>query len=96
MRWTISKRLAVLSVSLLLPIACQTAEVFPYKYYGLGLPDYDGLLLGPDASKDLPFTLCAPDEASKGKCVVLFTDEFQAMRTERLRLKEQLKECQAR
>lgn len=92
MRWTSLKSLAGLSLSLL---ACNTAEVFPYKYYGLDVPDYDGELLGAEDADDLPFSMCQPTAQHKGNCVVMFTEEFKALRLERARLKEIVKDCQA-
>lgn len=72
-----------------------------YKYYGLELPDYDGTLLGPTEKQDVPFKKCEPDppdpdhpEAQvKGKCVVLFEDEWFKAKQELIDLRHKVKNC---
>lgn len=68
---------------------------FTFRYYGLAAAHYDGSLLGPSADKDVPFSKCAPSEADKGPCVVMFTSEFFALKQDYLNIKAALKECQS-
>ena len=69
---------------------------FTYRHYGLDLPSYDGRLLGPTEAQDKPFISCQPDAGNKGKCVVMFADEFFRMRQDYLETKRLLKECQSK
>lgn len=72
-------------------IACATST--PYRYYGLSIPDdcYDkGTLLGHQGSDgwaDLPFDECKPDQAIKGKCVIMRDADWFAK-------DKDLKDCQ--
>ncbi len=68
---------------------------FIYRYYGLG-PDvpFDGTLLGPKPKDDRPFRECKPDEQEQGKCVVLFTDEYERLYLDRIECAERLKGCE--
>lgn len=84
-------------------VGCAGAAKFGYKYYGLDLPDYDGKLLGPAEKDDLPFRQCQPDDfvtasdvhdLSKGKCVVLFSDEFFRLKADLMDTRQKLIECQ--
>lgn len=68
---------------------------FAFKYYGLeGVSYSEGKLLGPKPENDLPFSACAPDSAVKHKCVVMFTTEFKAFKTDYDGCKTQLSDCQ--
>lgn len=73
--------------------AMSCASSFPYKYYGIW-PSKD-VLLGSEPKNDLPLTFCEPDDVSKGKCVVFFTDEFDRLLTDYVSTKERLKRCEA-
>jgi len=75
---------------LFLMLACSS---FKYKYYGI-LPS-QGLLLGKQPKDDRPLSVCEPDEAVKGKCVVMFTDEFERVRADIVDLTERLKACES-
>lgn len=90
--WTYSRGLASGLILGLLAVGCAG---FTFKYYGLAAVSYDGTLLGPSADKDVPFSRCAPTEADKGPCVIMFTSEFFALKTDYQNLKAQLKECQS-
>ena len=82
------------------------AGFFPYKYYGMHLESYEGSLLGPKPKDDLPFTVCEPDptpsvipsgpqpKPNRGKCVVMLSDEFFAMKQDMLETKKRLVECE--
>lgn len=72
--------------------AMSCASTFPYKYYGIW--PSKGTLLGSDPSKDLPLTLCEPDEVTKGKCVVFFVDDFDRLLADYVSMKERLKRCE--
>lgn len=67
---------------------------FSYRYYGLDLPRYDGMLLGEKPKDDVPFSRCEPDEMDRGKCVVMFVSEFEKMRRDMVETKERLKACE--
>jgi len=68
---------------------------FSFKYFGLeGVTYSDGKLLGPKPENDLPFSACAPDATVKHKCVVMFTTEFKAFKTDYEDCKTQLSDCQ--
>lgn len=74
-------------------MACATS--FPYKWYGLQLPNYDqGKLLGEDEDDDLPIRVCKPDEQIKGKCVVVLIDEFDRLKSDHVQCRERLKACE--
>ena len=67
---------------------------FQYKYYGIH--PSEGKLLGSKPEEDLPLSVCEPDERVKGKCVVLFTEEFKSLVLEYTDIKERLKACERR
>lgn len=73
-------------ISGLILSAC-VGSVFPFKYYTLDAKSYEGKLLGPTEDKDLLLSMCAPSQADKAPCIVLFTSEF-------LRLKDNYLKCQ--
>lgn len=101
------KKAHALCLIILLYLAgCATAG-FTYKWYGLEAESYQGKLLGPDPSLDLEFTKCQPDpDASpdpspnpapspeKGKCVVMLSSEFFAMKLAYEQLQKDLSNCQ--
>lgn len=93
MRWITSRNLVVLSSLVIGILGCGGTE-FPYKYYGIDAKSYEGKLLGPTAKQDLPFAKCKPDDAQKGKCVLMLVDEFEMFRFDYMRCKETLKEAQ--
>lgn len=68
---------------------------FAFKYYGLeGVTYSDGKLLGPKPENDLPFSRCEPTPKERHPCVVLFTPEFKAFKTDYESCKTQLSDCQ--
>lgn len=74
------------------------ASDFPYRHFGLGpnaAGEIQGTLLGKKPADDRDLRECAPTEHDKGVCVVLFTDEFEKMRIERIELLERLKACES-
>lgn len=83
-----------LSIGLLCLLPLVACSSFPYKYYGMELPSYEGTLLGPEPEDDLPFKECAPDEITKGKCVVMFIAEFELLKMELEELRARLKACE--
>lgn len=68
------------------------AAAFPYKYYGI-IPS-TSTLLAKDPKYDLPLSLCEPDDQIKGKCVVLFVEDFERLLTDYAAMKERLKQCE--
>lgn len=68
---------------------------FAYHFYGMESVDYShGVLLGPKASDDLPFSTCEPNAASKHPCVVMMTKDFYALKLDFEDTQQKLKECQ--
>jgi len=78
-------------IALLVISSCATPE-FNYRWYGID--PAEGKLLGPVESMDLPLTMCQGDEQQKGKCAVLFIDEFDRLRTDYIQMKVRLKDCE--
>jgi len=72
--------------------AMSCASSFPYKYYGIW-PSRDTLLAA-DPKNDLPLNLCEPDDSVKGKCVVLFVDQFDRLLADYISMKERLSKCE--
>jgi len=70
------------------------AASFNYRNYGLAPESYEGKLLGPEAKDDIPLSQCKPDEVVKGKCVVMFTDEFFRLKADLLATQKALIDCQ--
>lgn len=70
------------------------ASSFPYKHYGLDAQSYEGRLLGPDETDDLPLRLCEPTEHQQGLCIVVFIDEWEKLRADYRATKERLKKCE--
>lgn len=67
------------------------ASAFPYKWYGI---DVDGQkLLGPEPSKDLPLSACRADDITKGKCAVMFIEDFDRLASDYAEKAERLKKC---
>lgn len=80
-------------LSALVLVGC--TALFNYKWYGLELVSYqDGILRGPKPDLDLPLTKCQPDTTDKGKCVVMFSEEFQTMKGDYDATKDALIQCQ--
>jgi hypothetical protein len=77
------------TVVLLTLFACAS---FTYQYYGI-IPS-KGVLLGKTPKEDQPLTVCEPDDQVKGKCVVLFTPEFERLRADLIDAQERLKACE--
>lgn len=80
-------------LGLLLGITLVGCASFQYRYYGI-VPS-QGKLLGVKPSDDKPLSMCEPDAQQRGKCVVLFTEEFERFVSDYLETKEQLKACQS-
>jgi hypothetical protein len=73
------------------------ASAFPYKYFGVGSDaagELRGTILAKEPKDDRPLSDCAPDDQSKGKCVLMFIDEWEKLRAERVELIERLKACE--
>lgn len=51
----------------------------PASYVFYGIDPQAGKLLGHTPDKDLPLSRCQADDVSKGKCVVLFTEEYDRL-----------------
>lgn len=63
---------------------------FNYRYYGLSEMDFTkGFILGPEAKDDLPFDRCA-----KNGCVVMFAQDFFAMKLDFLDTQNRLTACE--
>lgn len=76
-------------------LAC---AALPYTYYGIAPLEGEslrGTLLAKDPSNDKPLERCQADETDKGKCVVLFTNEFERIITDLETTKQALKDCQS-
>lgn len=73
-------------------IACTTG--FNYRFYGLRAESYEGTLLGSKPAEDVALKRCEPDAAQKGKCLVIFVDEYERLLSDVATLQEQLKACQ--
>lgn len=84
--------LAIIALGAL--IACSTG-FFPYKYYGLQLPDPGpgGALLGPKPEDDLPITECVSG-ATSYPCVVMKQEVFFEMKRKFIEIDALLKACQ--
>ena len=70
------------------------AAFFPYKYYGIDCKECQGTLLGKAPKDDIPLTACKPDAQVKGKCVVLFVDEFERLRADLIEYQKRLEACE--
>lgn len=81
-----------LLVGCLATAGCATA--FGYKSYGLEVASFEGKLLGPDVSQDLPFASCAPQPGKAKPCMVVFSDEWFRLKADFLLVEDQLKRCQ--
>lgn len=77
----------------LLPTSCASLP-FTYRYYAPAPTSYEGTLLGPKPSDDIPFQVCEPDAKEKAKCVVLKSAEFFKLKESYLNLQQQLLDCQ--
>lgn len=73
--------------------SCATPN-FNYKWYGID--PAAGKLLGPTEEQDIPLARCQGDELQKGKCAVLFIEEFERLQTDYIQIQVQLKECQSK
>ena len=68
---------------------------FAFKYYGLdGVTYENGKLLGPEPKFDRPFSDCSPSGSIKHPCVVMFTPEFKAFKSDYENCKTELSDCQ--
>lgn len=67
---------------------------FVYNYYGLSAASYDGKLLAVDPKNDKDLSECAPDAQIKGKCIVMFSSEFYALKQDYLNVQQELSDCQ--
>lgn len=67
---------------------------FSYRYYGLSIASYTGTLLGPREQDDKNFLTCEPTSDNKSPCVVMYTSDFLALKTDYLDIQNQLNACQ--
>lgn len=67
---------------------------FPYRYFDPVFVSYDGTLLGPKPSDDLPGSVCAPSVSIKHPCVIMKSDEFFQLKKDYLDKEQQLIDCQ--
>lgn len=74
-------------------MACATSPLFSYRFYNITGNPYTGTLLGPDASKDIPFSRCAPVNGVQ-QCVVVFYTELNALIKDYKQTKVDLIACQ--
>lgn len=79
---------------LLLSACVGLRPTFPYKYYGLNADNYAGGLLGAEEKDDLPLDQCKPDDIAVGKCMVMFADDFYQLKSDYLKAKSDLIDCQ--
>lgn len=80
---------------LILGILVTGCAGFSYRYYGLDDADYSrGTLRGPKPEQDLKFERCAPSQASKHPCVVMFATEFFRFKQDYEDTKQRLIECE--
>jgi hypothetical protein len=86
------KRRGLLLACVLGLLGC--ASTFPYRYYGLDARSYEGTLLGDKPKHDLPFSVCAPDAADKGKCAVILRTELEKLMRDYAEMRERLKACE--
>jgi 1-acyl-sn-glycerol-3-phosphate acyltransferase len=69
---------------------------FKYKYYGIEpLPGEElrGTLLGKEPKDDLSLSRCQPDDVSKGKCVVMFVEDWERLVTDYVEMQKKLEDC---
>lgn len=66
----------------------------PYPYYMPESPSYSGKLIAIKEANDTDFKRCAPDANEKGKCVVMFTRDFYALKADYLQTRRELNDCQ--
>lgn len=85
--------LGVAFASLAIMASCASVT-FPYKYYVLDAESYQGSLMGDIAAHDLPMSVCAPDEVSKGKCIVMVTSDYLNLKSDYLKKSQDLIDCQ--
>lgn len=67
---------------------------FSYRYYGLSIASYSGTLLGPREQDDKSFFTCEPTSDNKSPCTVMYSSEFQQLKTDYLDIQSQLVACQ--
>ena len=85
----------VFALGILAGLALSGCAGFAFRYYGLdGVSYADGVLLGPKPENDLPFSSCAPTDAVKRPCVVMFAKEFFAFKADYQDTKDKLKQCE--
>ena len=80
------------TLAAMLAVSSCAAPQFNYRWYGID--PAAGKLLGPVESMDLPLSTCQGDEQQKGKCAVLFIDEFDRLRNDLIQLKLRLDQCE--
>jgi hypothetical protein len=76
-------------LTLFLLSACAHGNDFPYRW--MGIHPSKGVLTGKTPKDDVPISVCEPDDAIKGKCVVMEALEFERLRADLIRLKYELK-----
>ena len=82
---------ALLPIGFLFLVAASCAA-FPYKWYGID--PSASKLLGPSPGDDLPLANCQGSDGQKGKCAVLFIEEFERLMTDYVETKNRLKACE--
>jgi hypothetical protein len=88
----VGKQFALGFLACLLLVACAGMKV---KYYTFSQVDYNqGMLLGPKESDDIPFSKCAPVGNDANPCILMFREDFIALKQDYLDTKQKLKECQ--
>jgi hypothetical protein len=73
-------------------LVAASCAAFPYKYYGID--PSASKLLGPSPRDDLPLANCQGVDGQKGKCAVLFIEEFERLMIDYTEIKNQLKACE--
>lgn len=73
-------------------LVAASCAAFPYKYYGID--PSASKLLGPTPRDDLPLANCQGVDGQKGKCAVLFIEEFERLMIDYTEIKNQLKACE--
>jgi hypothetical protein len=87
----LTKQLA-LGILLGLSLAACAGVSFPYKYYGIDLPE--NKFRGPTEQDDEDISRCLPTATDKSPCTGMFTEIFLEMKKDYIETKNQLITCQ--
>lgn len=71
--------------------AC-TGATFTYKYYPYDIVNHT--LVGATTADDLPDSVCEPRTDNQRPCMVVLTDEFEALKSDYLKTKDALDRCE--